>query len=83
MRPGTAATEITTCCVRDASWWKNFNVVAKGAKQGFADGGNRDKLVITSEIDDNIESVHYGEINNAAVLHKLSSTRPKRPSRCC
>jgi hypothetical protein len=59
--------EITTCCVRDANWWKNFNVVAKGAKQGFAAGGNRDKLVITSEIDDNIESVHYGEINNAAV----------------
>lgn len=65
---GTAiSNEITTCCVTDPHWWKNFNVVAKGAKQGYVDSGNRDKLVITSEIDNHIEPVHYGELNNAAI----------------
>jgi hypothetical protein len=49
------------------TWWDNFNIVARAAKQGFVDGGDREKLVTTSEADGNIGSVEFGEKYNAAV----------------
>lgn len=49
------------------TWWQNFNVVAKAAKQGFVDGGDGSKIVTTSEADGNIGAVQYGEQYKAAV----------------
>jgi hypothetical protein len=50
-------------------WWKGFNTVAAAAKQGFAEGGNPEKLVITADYDpgDNAAYVRAGERNNAAI----------------
>ncbi len=53
--------------IEDPTWWTAFNVIAKAAKQGFADGGDPDKIVTTSEADGNIGAVVEGEKNNAAV----------------
>jgi hypothetical protein len=49
------------------AWWKNFNVVAKAARQGFADGGAPAKLVTTSEADYDLGVVQMGERYGAAV----------------
>lgn len=49
------------------TWWRNFNVIARAAKQGFVDGGDGAKIITTSEADGNIGAVQYGEQNRAAV----------------
>jgi hypothetical protein len=48
-------------------WWKNFNIVANAARQGFADGGAPNKLVTTSEADGDLAVVQKGEQYGAAV----------------
>ncbi len=53
--------------IQNPTWWANFNVVAKAAKQGFVDGGDGSKIVTTSEVDGNIIAIQYGEQNHAAV----------------
>ncbi|HVN69467.1 MAG TPA: hypothetical protein VMU38_07465 [Candidatus Binatia bacterium] len=53
--------------LQNPTWWANFNIVAKAAKQGFVDGGDGDKIVTTSEPDGNIGAVKAGEKYNAAV----------------
>lgn len=53
--------------LKNATWWKNFNIVANAAKKGFIDGGDPDKIVTTSEADGNIGSVVAGEKYGAAV----------------
>jgi hypothetical protein len=54
--------------ISNAQWWKGFNAVARAAKQGFADGGNADKLVITADYDPvNAAGIRAGEQNGAAV----------------
>lgn len=53
--------------ITNPTWWKNFNIVAKAAKQGFVDGGDGSKIVTTSEADGNIGAVQQGEKYNAAV----------------
>lgn len=51
----------------DRAWWDNFNIVAQKAKEGFAAGGNPDKLVTTSEVDGFLAAIHYGELYGAKV----------------
>jgi hypothetical protein len=51
----------------NATWWANFNIIVKAAKKGFADGGDSNKLVLTSENDTLPGSIYYGEQNKAAV----------------
>jgi len=53
--------------ITQQKWWDGFNTVAKAAKQGFADGGDADKIVTTSEPDGNIGFVKAGEKFGAAV----------------
>jgi hypothetical protein len=53
--------------INNPTWWSNFNVIAKAAKQGFVDGGDPEKIVTTSEADGNIGAVQKGEKNGAAV----------------
>ena len=52
---------------KDLAWWENFNIVAQKAKEGFAAGGDRDKLVMTSEADGSLGAIEFGEKNNAKV----------------
>ncbi|MGR4066058.1 MAG: hypothetical protein ACLQPV_11515 [Vulcanimicrobiaceae bacterium] len=51
----------------NATYWGNFNIIAKQAKQGFADGGDRNKLVLTSNVDDNNYTLSQGAQFGAAV----------------
>ena len=53
--------------IDNRQWWDGFNTVAKAAKKGFADGGDADKIVTTSEPDGNIGFVKAGEQFGAAV----------------
>ena len=49
------------------AWWAGFNTIAKAAKQGFADGGQPNKIVTTSEADNVQGVIVQGEANHAAV----------------
>ena len=51
----------------NAAWWQNFNIVAQKAKEGFAAGGDLNKLVTTSEVDGFLAAINYGEKYNAKV----------------
>ncbi|HEY6484849.1 MAG TPA: hypothetical protein VIX83_00505 [Candidatus Cybelea sp.] len=53
--------------ITNAKWWQGFNTVAKAAKKGFADAGDPDKIVTTSEPDGEIGFVKAGEKFGAAV----------------
>jgi len=54
--------------INKPQWWANFNIVAKAAKQGFAQGGNADKLVLTADYDPVGEiGIKAGEEHHAAV----------------
>src|SRR5579862_2683203 len=55
--------------ITNAKWWAAFNTVAKAAKQGFAQGGNPDKLVVTADYDpgESFASIRAAEQNGAAV----------------
>lgn len=52
----------------NATWWTAFNTVAKAAKEGFAQGGDADKLVMTADYDttDSI-GIRAAVTHNAAV----------------
>jgi len=59
----------------NATWWKNFNRVADGARSGFAKAGYPNKIVTTSNDDavvqvggvDHLADIYYGEMNGAKV----------------
>lgn len=57
----------------DSHWWKNFNKVAQAAKDGFAAGGNANKIIATSNHDSVDPTgkillvIHYGELHHAQV----------------
>ncbi len=53
--------------VSNPTWWKNFNTVANAARQGFIDGGTRNKLITTSEVDYDLAPVQKGEEYKAAI----------------
>ncbi|MBV9646896.1 MAG: hypothetical protein JO043_05490, partial [Candidatus Eremiobacteraeota bacterium] len=53
--------------ITNQQWWNGFNTVARAAKQGFADGGDANKIVTTSEPDGLIGFVKAGEKFGAAV----------------
>ncbi|MFZ0362878.1 MAG: hypothetical protein WAL67_01580 [Candidatus Cybelea sp.] len=53
--------------IKDAVWWNAFNKIAEAAKKGFADGGNPDRIVTTSEADGNIGALRFGEKFGAKV----------------
>jgi hypothetical protein len=53
--------------ITNKKWWDGFNTIAAAAKKGFADGGNPNKIVTTSEADGNIGAVKYGTQYNAKV----------------
>jgi hypothetical protein len=53
--------------VSSPAYWQNFNLIANRAKQGFRDAGNPNKLVMTSNVDDNNTTLTEGERFKAAV----------------
>ncbi len=53
----------------NSKWWQGFNTVARAAKQGFAQGGDPDKLVMTADYDpgESGAAIRAAISNNAAV----------------
>ena len=67
INPCNQATDPQCGIPSNATYWNNFNIIAKRAKQGFADGGDKSKLVMTSNVDDNNYTLSQGEKFGAAV----------------